>query len=164
MKKSDAAAILDLSGQITPEIVKKAFRMAAKKYHPDLNPAGADMMQVVNAAYAELKDFTGSIDEENAGYPEILNTALNAIFGLDGLEIEVCGAWVWVGGQTRKHKDVLKGAGFRYASKKIKWYFRPADWKSKSRGAFSMDEIRDQYGSTKPNYSNKRPALFQEYA
>lgn len=38
MKQSDAANILGLQDEITPEITKKAYRDAAKKYHPDINP------------------------------------------------------------------------------------------------------------------------------
>ena len=39
------------------------------------------------------------------------NSSLNAMVGLDGLDIEVCGAWVWVSGETYKHKAVFKEAG-----------------------------------------------------
>ena len=152
MKTTDAAQILGLSGEITPEDVKQAYRQAAKTYHPDRNPAGAEMMKVINAAYDLLKDFSGEIDPETApdgtSYPEALNEALNAIIALDGLEIEVCGAWVWVGGNTRTHRQVLKEAGFFYASKKQRWYFRPENWRSSSRGQYSMDDIRGKYGST----------------
>jgi len=42
MKISDAANILSLSGDITTELVKTAYRRASAKYHPDRNPAGLD--------------------------------------------------------------------------------------------------------------------------
>jgi hypothetical protein len=29
------------------------------------------------------------------------------------VEIEICGLWVWVGGETKKHKDTLKAAGYK---------------------------------------------------
>ena len=155
MKHTDAAQILGLSGEITPEDVKRAYRQAAMTYHPDRNPAGAEMMKVINAAYDVLRDYTGEIDPETetdgTSYPEALNDALNAIIALDGLEIEVCGAWVWVGGNTRTHRQPLKAAGFFYASKKQRWYFRPENWRSSSRGQYSMDDIRDKYGSARPD-------------
>ena len=154
MKITDAAQILGLSGEITPENVKAAYRQAAMTYHPDRNPAGAEMMKVINAAYDVLKDYSGEIDPETptdgTSYPEALNNALNAIIGLDGLEIEICGAWVWVGGNTRTHRHPLKEAGFHFASKKKRWYFRPENWRSSSRGQYSMDDIRGKYGSTRP--------------
>ena len=157
MKASDAAEILGLAGEIDRAAVKVAYRQAAMRYHPDRNPAGAEMMQMVNAAYEALRDFAGELaaapDQGEVTYPAAVNAALNAIIALAGLEIEVCGAWVWVTGATYLHRAELKAAGFRYASKKQRWYFRPEGWRSVSRGAFSMDDIRDKYGSSSPNFT-----------
>jgi len=153
MNIKDAARLLNLSGTVTPQEIKKAYRKAAHQYHPDRNPAGADMMKLINNAYEELKDFEGTIPDyetKETEYPEALNTALNAIHWLTGLDIEICGAWVWVSGNTKQHKDILKQVGFKYARKKKRWYFRPDDWQSRSRGNLSMDEIRGKYGSSKP--------------
>jgi len=47
----DAAKILGLSGSLKPQETKTAYRAAYKKYHPDINPAGEDMMKVINEAY-----------------------------------------------------------------------------------------------------------------
>ena len=150
MKIEDAIKVLQLTGDITPELVKKAYRQACSKYHPDRNPAGTEMMKAVNAAYEALKDYSGKVEEgTQADYGDELNEALNAIIDLDGIEIEICGAWVWVTGNTKPHKEALgkKGAGFYFASKKKAWYYRPADWKSASRGNWSLDRIREEHGS-----------------
>ena len=112
------------------------------------------MMKLINNAFEELKDYSGTIPDyetQDTEYPEALNTALNAINGLAGLDIEICGAWVWVSGNTKVHKETLKAVGFKYASKKKSWYFRPDDWTSRSRGNYSIDEIRGKYGSNKPH-------------
>ena len=166
MQIKDAAKLLGLSGNVTPEDVKKAYRQAAMKYHPDRNPAGSDMMKVINAAYEVLKDFTGEFthntEQTEQDYPEALNDALNAIVGLDGLNIEICGAWVWVSGATYNYKTILKDSGFKFAPKKKSWYFRPEDWSSSSRGSFSMDDIRDKFGSNIPEHKKKKQ--LQEYA
>ncbi|MGH1439756.1 MAG: J domain-containing protein [Cellvibrionaceae bacterium] len=160
MNIKDAARLLNLTGTVTPAEIKKAYRLAAQKYHPDKNPAGADMMKMINEAYAVLKDYSGEIpasdhqsdnSEGEQNYSEAVNEVLNKIISLEGLDIEICGAWVWVSGETKRHKEILKEAGFKYASKKKQWYFRPDDWRSSSRGSLSMDEIRDKYGSSKPH-------------
>lgn len=161
MKLEDAVKNLNISGSITPEIVKAAYRKSCSQYHPDRNPAGTEMMKAVNAAYATLKDFTGTIDNESQeNYAEGLNEALNAIIHLDGIHIEVCGAWIWVTGNTKPYKDQLgkNGAGFFYASKKKAWYYRPADWKSASRGGWSLDKIREEHGSNQVR-TRQRTAL-----
>ena len=162
MKTSDAAKILDLDGDITPETVKTAYKAAAMKYHPDRNPAGLEMMKIINVAYDTLKDFTGTIDAElsDQNYPEALNTAINAIINLEGLLIEICGAWIWVTGNTREHKETLKANGYRFASKKKAWNFRPDNWKSASRGTTEMDSIRFKYGSQAPHRPEYRPVSY----
>jgi len=157
MKLSDAVQILGLSGPINPETVKRAYHEAALKYHPDINPAGKEMMQLINEAYETLKDCEGTVentaaDQKGRTYPEAVNEALNAIIGLGGLDIEICGAWVWVGGNTYQHRATLKAAGFFFAGQKKRWYFRPEDWRSTSRGSVSMEEIRSHYGSMKPQF------------
>ena len=149
----DAAKILGLSGNITPSDIKTAYREACKKYHPDINPAGEEMMKIVNSAYEVLKDFSGDVQEQQAGYGEAVNAALNAILGLAGLVIEICGAWVWVTGNTVTHKDRLKESGFKWASKKKAWYFRPEEYRSRSKGSSTLEEIREKYGSTRPQRS-----------
>lgn len=147
----DAAKILRLSGHIDPTQTKTAYRAACKKYHPDINPAGDDMMTVINAAFEALKDYQGEIKEQDAkDYGDKLNEALNAVLGLSGLIVEVCGAWVWITGETRMHKDALKAVGFRWASKKKAWYFRPEEYRSFSRGNSSLEDIREKYGASKP--------------
>jgi hypothetical protein len=109
------------------------------------------MMQAVNQAYESLNDYTGSLNSGDDNYSDALNDAINAVINLEGIEIEVCGAWVWVTGDTKQHAKILGrkegGAGFYYASKKVAWYYRPSDWKSTSRGKTSLDDIRSIHGS-----------------
>ena len=155
MKLSDAAHILSLTGTVGTEDIKLAYRRAAKKYHPDRNPAGLEMMKMVNEAYELLKEYSGNLEDEGATvegteYTGALSEALNLIINLEGLIIEVCGAWVWVGGETYPHRKILNDANFTYAGKKKRWYFRPDDWKSSSRGSFEMDDIRENFGSNRP--------------
>ena len=134
MNQRDAAKILQINGEINPEIVKTAYRKLAMQYHPDRNPAGLELMKLLNVAFDALKDVTRVID---SGETDNL-----------GLTIEICGSWVWVSGNTKPHKEALKAAGYRWNSKKVKWSFRPADYRSYNKGKWSMDQIRATYGST----------------
>lgn len=150
MKQQDAFNILGIEvGKVTQEDIIKAYRKACMQYHPDRNPAGLEMMKLINAAREALKDFVSgeSFSSTGQNYGNQINAALNAIINL-GLEIEVCGAWVWVTGDTKAHKDILKAAGFFWSPKKLAWYYRPEEYKSRQgRGAFSLDQIREKYGS-----------------
>lgn len=155
MKIDDAAKILGLTGEITPETTKAAYRRACSMYHPDRNPEGLEMMKAVNAAYDVLKDYTGSTANDDTSFADALHEAIKFAVSLQGVCVEICGAWVWLSGNTRAHAEALKNTkntfadqnGFRWAPKKKMWYFRPMDWKSSGRGRLDMESIRDKYGS-----------------
>ena len=141
---------------------------ACSKYHPDKNAAGLEMMKAVNVAYAFLKTLTDAdetTETEGTGidFGEAMNNAINAVLDLNGVLIEICGNWIWLSGDTRTHKDAIKAAGFYWASKKMMWYFRPADYKSSSRGGYSIDDIREKFGSdtVKPS-ANKKAKITSE--
>ena len=149
----DAIKVLGISSkEITKEDVTVAYRQASKKYHPDLNPSGEEMMKLINSANEALKGarYPISIREEAEAqnYGAEINAALNKIIDLNGLIVEICGSWVWVSGETRTHKDTLKTNGFKFSGKKKMWFFRPSSKKTWfSKGEFSINEIRDKYGS-----------------
>jgi len=85
---------------------------------------------------------------KDADYGDALNVAINAVIDLDGIALEICGAWIWVSGNTYPHKAAFKTAGFMWASKKRQWYFRPPEWQSSNRyGEWDMDSIREKFGS-----------------
>lgn len=150
LSTKDALRILSLNETATIDKIKASYRRACSTYHPDRNPAGLEMMKIVNAAYDALRDYAPSATQEDLGSDinlgDDLNKALNAIINL-GLTIEICGSWVWVSGDTKPHKETLKEAGYKWASKKLMWHYRPSDYKSHSRRKWSMDEIRQKHGS-----------------
>jgi len=156
MNKFDAARVLGLDGLLTQELVKTAYRRAAMKFHPDRNPAGLEMMKLINEANEVLSaldfdnDYASTVENDQPDYADDLAAALNAIIHLTSLIIEVCGVWVWVSGNTQEHKAAIKEAGYKWASKKKMWYFKPNGFKSRGRGKATMDDIRATYGSTTP--------------
>lgn len=105
------------------------------------------MMKLVNQAFEILKKEQDFSIENESNYDEKLSDAINAAMTMEGVVIEICGLWVWLSGDTRPHKEAIKQADYKWASKKKMWYFRPADYKSSSRGKFNMDEIREKHGS-----------------
>lgn len=66
---------------------------------------------------------------------------------LQGVGVEVCGTWIWCGGNTYPHRAWLKSAGFRWANKKAKWYWHDPNQKRSKGKAMSMDWIRWKHGS-----------------
>ena len=166
MNMRDALNILGITGEdITLDQCKTAYRRACIRYHPDRNPGGLEMMKAVNAAWQHLQSLdwdrpVNNAEGRDSGYGDSLMAFINAVVNLPGISLEVCGSWVWISGDTRPHKDAIKAAGGRWASKKKQWYFRPAEYRSKNRKSeWSMDAIRETYGSQRVQPGDQPLAL-----
>lgn len=145
------------------EELKKEYFTLAKKYHSDINGGSDEEMKAINVEYeqlfARLKDRHTSIKEDSKEkyYTATKATAetagmfiniINYLLKLDGVIVELCGSWVWVSGDTKKHKDSLKAAGCKYSAKKQmwSWHFNNKNGYHK-RGNVSIQYIRNTYGS-----------------
>lgn len=133
--------------------VKSLYRTLAKQHHPDKGGNLATMQEINNEyAFAIRKIASGADLSSEERESEILNAeayknAINAIINLEGINIEICGGWIWVTGNTYQHKTVFKENGFYFASKKVAWYFRSAEYKTNNRKKLDLDQIRTKYGS-----------------
>lgn len=156
------------------QTLKVRYRELAKAHHPDLHPEeGDEIMKAINAEYDELvkrfshvsHDGRTEATADQARNAEDMATAYREavykIIHLDGLEIELCGAWLWVGGDTYKHRDALKAAGYKWAAKKKMWYWRAEEYACRhSHRKTDIDDIRMKYGSERV-CGAYRPALAQ---
>ncbi|EPN0316318.1 J domain-containing protein [Vibrio vulnificus] len=162
MNVNDAMNLLNLSGEVNQTEIKTAYKKASLKYHPDRNAAGAEMMKAINEAFATLSKLGETVKLTGNAYDfaEALNEKLNAFFAanFEGVEIEVCGNWIWLTGETKPYSKQLgkDGLGFFYASKKKAWYYRPEDYKSRNRTSNTLDEIREKHGSSKIKKPTRR--------
>lgn len=156
MNVQEALNIFGLSGEVTEADIKKAFKRLAVKFHPDKNPLGAEMMKMINTANDFLMSNLSKINEFKSlnlddfyDYSEEMIKVLNALSALNGIEFEVIGNWAWISGDTKTHKEALSALGCRWAPKKKKWFYRPAEHKSRfNRTEHTMDEIRQMYGTS----------------
>ena len=146
--------------------VKNTYKNLAKMYHPDRG-GDLEIMKAVNLEY----EIASKIIMKKAGTTsenfesELLDLvayreAVQSIINLEGLVIEIVGKWIWVTGNTKPHKDVLKSNKFYFAPKKCAWYFRTAENKSGfSRKGQNLDSIKSKYGSqtvsSKSNFISK---------
>jgi len=137
----------------TPDEVKAKYKKLAKQYHPDLGGDTATMQEINKEyAFASAKAIKGANLSEEETENEILSSeayrnAIEKMIHLDGITIELVGYWIWVTGNTYPVRVSLKEAGFLFASKKLAWYFRTAEYKVSKEGKKSLDEIRSKYGS-----------------
>jgi len=163
MKLNDALSILGLSGSnISLADAKKGYRAQSLKFHPDVNPSGLQVMKMINAAWDYLKTQAGPFnvateEPDNANYADDVSEALNKIINCVGIDIEICGTWVWVSGDTKTNKDSLKAAKFRYSGSKKMWYYAPKASPKRFRGKqFTIGEIREAHGSKRVSRQYKK--------
>ena len=64
-----------------------------------------------------------------------------------GLEIELCGTWIYVRGETYPYRKELKALGLRFNPHKGCWIIHFDDYYQYHKNPVSMSYIRDKYGS-----------------
>lgn len=116
-------------------------------------------MKQINAEYEtafnRFKNIHESADDNTKTYTASKETSetaaefmviINKLVVLEGVNVELIGRWIWLSGNTFPHKDILKGLGFRFASKKKCWYWHKDEDACRSRKNMSLDEIKEKYG------------------
>lgn len=145
----------------TMDALKKAYRRLAVKYHPDCPGGSEAAMKALNNAYdeavariacTERRAASSGAREYDAAATASEATAwrdtLLALLKLAGLEIELCGRWLWITGDTYQHRAALKALGCRWSGTKKAWYWHaPDDGGAHSRRRVDMATIRAKYGS-----------------
>ena len=151
----------------TLEDLKKQYRKLAMQWHPDRPTGDNDSMKAINnefdKLYTELKK--ADSHKHTSGAAHTSNTThtgkatpasetaaafraiIDKLITLDDIVIEICGSWVWVGGDTFKHREALKALQFRWSKSKSMWYWHNDGYTKHTRKTYSMSEIRSLYGS-----------------
>lgn len=139
----------------TIEQLKKAFYKIAKELHPD-NGGNAEefkaMQNEYNAVFNRVKNIHATADgdtyeKETAETPEQFADIINKIIHFEGVTIEIIGSWIWTTGNTYEYKDVLKELHFMWSKSKKAWYYNGETDGRKRRGHYSLNKIREKYGS-----------------
>lgn len=139
----------------TLEDLKKCYRALVKQYHPD-NGGDAEMFKALNNEYRQMFERVKNThySTKNQEYYQKATTEtadefidlINQLIKLGGVHIEIIGSFVWVSGDTKPHKDVLKSLGFKWHTVKKNWYKAPENYVKHSRKTYTMESIRDMYG------------------
>ena len=142
--------------------LRAAYKRLLIKYHPDNNKNDTTgMMQEINAEYdllfQQLKDtyehsdnYKKQTDRQKQAYDWEKDKQLRAIIAalskFAGLEIELCGTWVYVRGETYPYRKELKVLGMNYNRQKKCWIIHFDDYYKYHKKSVSMSHIRDKYG------------------
>lgn len=144
----------------TLDELKKEYKAAAIQHHPDLGGNTA-IMQQVNSQYEkrfeELKhiqneeaatDTTGKTQATTEAPTDFIRI-IEILLNLDGITVELCGRWLWIGGNTMPHRESLRNAGCCWSQAKKLWHWNYAEDSARwHKGKKTMQQIRNTYGST----------------
>lgn len=141
----------------TLEELKKQYKRLAMQHHPDLGGNENDMKEI-NAEYDTLFELLKNVHqttegktytnrEESTESPEEFREIIEHLLNLAGINIEICGSWLWITGNTLPHKEILKKMQFRWSKSKCAWYFHREGYRKYNSKSYTLDEIRDFYGS-----------------
>lgn len=146
----------------TLEELKREYHKLVMINHPDRGGDTAKMQQI-NLAYEKffslLKNKHAKADgeayeKETEETPEMFKDLLEKLIHFEDCTIEIIGCFIWVSGNTKAYKEMLKEMGFKWSSKKLCWYKSPEGYKRFGKKNYDLDEIRGMYGSenvkTKP--------------
>lgn len=140
----------------TLEELKKEYKRLALENHPDRG-GDVEVMKAINAEYDimfnRVKDIHvnakgETYTKENTETPSEFKDIIDKLIRMEGLEIEIIGCFIWLSGNTKAHKDNIKALGFKWHSTKKMWYKAPEDYRKKSKKKYSIEEIRDMYGTS----------------
>ena len=142
----------------TLEDLKREYKRLALLFHPDIckDENATETMKAINNSYDELfqilknayNNKTENKNKQTYETPEHFRNIINILIKCDGLKIEIIGSWLWIGGDTYKHKDIIKSLGFAWSKSKKLWYLsdnnNQFDGRKKGR---NIKDIRNKYGS-----------------
>ncbi len=131
------------------EELRKEYKRLVKINHPD-NGGSDEEIKIINTEYDLIFIRLRNVNADkavvfNSDLDTMIRDIINSIINLN-VTIEIVGTWIWVSGNTYSIKEVLKGNGFYWASKKKSWYWHAQDDTTTSRGKSTMEEIKMKYG------------------
>ena len=157
---------------------KSLYRKLARENHPD-NGGNEELLKQITVEFKEWWEEhknihrtagQGTAGQETAGqetagqerkYRECnideFIEIINKLVIVPGIEIEICGTWVWISGNSYPYKDYLKEIGCRWSKGKKKWFWTNDYFNPKMKYGIhpNMETIRTIYGSTKIHREEK---------
>lgn len=149
----------------TLEELKKAYRKAAIENHPDRG-GDENTMKEINAEYEKmfnkLKDIHNATAEETkktTETPDEFKEIIETLLRFNGVQVEICGSWLWISGNTYPYRKELSEAGCKWSKNKKMWYWHHEEaYTPRYKSHMTIGEIRMKYGTETVNM-NRRAEL-----
>lgn len=145
----------------TQEDIKKAYRRECIRLHPD-NGGSEELFKQMQQDFKRMFDKVknvhvnkdGEFYEKSGEYAtsetaEEFMDIIDSLNNLPELEVEICGTWLWISGNTKPVKEKLSALGCKWSQNKRMWYYQRDGLKRFHKRAWTIDQIRGVYGSQK---------------
>lgn len=146
-------------GLTTVAEIKTQYKKLAFQYHPDLG-GDVEVMKTINNQYEDaLKSCNGQTTKGSDGKDHVykwdeeterkLTNIIDKLLKLsmESVEIDLIGIWVWITGNTKPHREQLKGMGCKWHATRGCWYYKPYESRHWGSNA-SLEDLAKQYGKT----------------
>lgn len=144
--------------------LKRAYRDLMKKYHPDLNPGKekecTEIAKVINNEFEYLFKVLPNerVNAEGKTYeahkefktPKQYMDIINQFIRFNNIQIDIIGSWIWISGDTKPIKEVLKEFNFKWHSVRLCWYLKFTTRKSELCN-LNLDELQEKFGGERFN-------------
>lgn len=139
----------------TIEDVKKLYKKLASKLHPDCGGSTEEFIKMsaeYEEAFNRLKNTFRNVEgekyqRENTETSTQYKDIIDKIIHFENVKIEIIGTWIWVSGDTRPYKDILKSLNFNWCKNKVAWSFHSEPWQRRTNAKTTLEDIRNLYGS-----------------
>jgi len=121
---------------------KKIYKILARKLHPDVG-GSTEMFKILSEVYTNILE-NGTNFLNDSAFDLEIEKIISQILHYEDITIEVIGSWIWLTGNTKPIKEVLKELNFKYASKKMMWFY--GEMKGRNPKQKSMEDIKAKYG------------------
>lgn len=147
----------------TAEQGKSLYRELVRKFHPDNGGSGIEIKEINSEfktwwarykdTHTDSKGNTYESEKKTTETAEEFMDIIAKLSNLPGIEVEICGSWLWISGNTFPVREQLKEYGCGWSSSKKKWYWTKEQFTKHRCKTKSMKAIRFRYGSEKVNLS-----------
>lgn len=133
----------------TIDEAKTLFRKLCKTLHPDKGGNAKDFINMFN----QFKNFKPSKGNANEFDADKHYNIIQKFDKLNDCDISFVGTFIWVENTRIEQKETIKSIkidGYntaRWAKNKKAWYFSPLDYKRKGRKNYSLDSIKNHFGT-----------------
>lgn len=140
----------------TEEELKKEFCNWCKRLHPDnggSNEEFVEMQKEFTNIFENVKgkhrNKDGNIYQEDKKQYyncEDFIIKIKSIIKYN-IDIDIIGRWLWVSGNTKEIKELLKQLKFNYSGQKQAWYYHEGKYRKKSSSNDTLEELKEKYKS-----------------